>query len=55
MVKPKQSQIKKAAQDFVAEWKNRGKEDKDYVEFWEDLLEDVYGHAFFFHPWYGSE
>ena len=43
MVKPKQSQIKKAAHDFVAEWKNRGKEDKDYVEFWEDLLEDVFG------------
>ena len=41
MTKPKQSQIKKAAQKFVAEWKNRGKEDKDYVEFWEDLLEDV--------------
>ncbi len=43
MTKPKQSQIKKAAQKFVAEWKNRGKEDKDYVEFWEDLLEDVFG------------
>ena len=43
MVKPKQSDIKKAAQAFVAEWKNRGKEDKDYVEFWEDLLEDVFG------------
>ena len=43
MVNPKQSQIKKAAQKFVAEWKNRGKEDKDYVEFWEDLLEDVFG------------
>jgi len=43
MAKPKQSQIKKAAHDFVAEWKNRGKEDKDYVEFWEDLLEDVFG------------
>jgi len=43
MVKRKQSDIKKAAQKFVAEWKNRGKEDKDYVEFWEDLLEDVFG------------
>ena len=43
MVKPKQSQIKKAAHNFVAEWKNRGEEDKDYVEFWEDLLEDVFG------------
>ncbi len=43
MAKPKQSQIKKAAHDFVAEWKNRGEEDKDYVEFWEDLLEDVFG------------
>lgn len=43
MVRPKQSQIKKAAQKFVAEWKNRGEEDKDYVEFWEDLLEDVFG------------
>ena len=43
MTKPKQSQIKKAAQKFVAEWKKRGKEDKDYVEFWEDLLEDVFG------------
>lgn len=43
MVTPKQSQIKKAAQKFVVEWKNRGKEDKDYVEFWEDLLEDVFG------------
>ena len=43
MVKPKQSQIKKAAHDFVTEWKNRGEEDKDYVEFWEDLLEDVFG------------
>ncbi len=43
MVNPKQSQIKKAAQLFVTEWKNRGKEDKDYVEFWEDLLEDVFG------------
>ena len=43
MVKPKQSQIKKAAQEFIAEWKSRGKEDKDYVEFWEDLLEDVFG------------
>ena len=43
MAKPKQSQIKKAAQKFVAEWKNRGEEDKDYVEFWEDLLEDVFG------------
>ena len=39
----KQSDIKKAAQEFIAEWKNRGKEDKDYVEFWEDLLEDVFG------------
>ena len=43
MAKPKQSEIKKAAQKFVAEWKNRGKEDKDYTEFWEDLLEDVFG------------
>lgn len=43
MAKPKQSQIKKAAHEFVAEWKNRGEEDKDYVEFWEDLLEDVFG------------
>ena len=43
MVKRKQSDIKKAAQKFVAEWKSRGKEDKDYVEFWEDLLEDVFG------------
>ena len=43
MTKPKQSEIKKAAQQFVAEWKNRGKEDKDYTEFWEDLLEDVLG------------
>ena len=43
MVKRKQSDIKKAAQKFVADWKNRGKEDKDYVEFWEDLLEDVFG------------
>ena len=43
MVRRKQSDIKKAAQSFVAEWKNRGKEDKDYVEFWEDLLEDVFG------------
>ena len=43
MTKPKQSEIKKAAQKFVAEWKNRGKEDKDYTEFWEDLLEDVFG------------
>ena len=42
MAKPKQSEIKKAAQKFVAEWKNRGKEDKDYTEFWEDLLEDVF-------------
>ena len=43
MARPKQSEIKKAAQKFVAEWKNRGKEDKDYTEFWEDLLEDVFG------------
>lgn len=43
MAKPKQSEIKKAAQKFVAEWKNRGEEDKDYTEFWEDLLEDVFG------------
>ena len=43
MVKRKQSDIKKAAQKFVADWKDRGKEDKDYVEFWEDLLEDVFG------------
>ena len=43
MAKPKQSQIKKATHEFVAEWKNRGEEDKDYVEFWEDLLEDVFG------------
>jgi len=43
MVKPKHSDIKKAAQQFVAEWKTRGEEDKDYVEFWEDLLEDVFG------------
>ena len=43
MAKPKQSEIKKAAQKFVTEWKNRGKEDKDYTEFWEDLLEDVFG------------
>ena len=43
MAKPKQSEIKKAAQQFVAEGKNRGKEDKDYTEFWEDLLEDVFG------------
>ena len=43
MANPKQSQIKKAAHEFVAEWKNRGEEDKDYVEFWEDLLEDVFG------------
>ncbi len=43
MAKPKQSEIKKAAQAFVAEWRNRGEEDKDYTEFWEDLLEDVFG------------
>lgn len=43
MTKPKQSQIKKAAHNFIVEWKNRGKEDKDYVEFWEDLLEDIFG------------
>ena len=43
MAKPKQSEIKKAAHNFAAEWRNRGKEDKDYVEFWEDLLEDVFG------------
>ena len=43
MDRPKQSQIKKAAHEFVAEWKKRGEEDKDYVEFWEDLLEDVFG------------
>lgn len=43
MVKRKQSDIKKAAREFVVEWKSRGKEDKDYVEFWEDLLEDVFG------------
>ena len=43
MTKTKLSQIKKAAQNFVEEWKNRGKEDKDYTEFWEDLLEDVFG------------
>ena len=43
MAKPKQSEIKKAAKEFVAEWRHRGKEDKDYTEFWEDLLEDVFG------------
>lgn len=43
MVKPKQSDLKKAAKVFVGEWRNRGKEDKDYAEFWEDLLEDVFG------------
>ena len=43
MLRPKQSDIKKAARKFVAEWKNRGEEDRDYVEFWEDLLEDVFG------------
>ena len=43
MVRPKQSDIKKAACAFVAEWRNRGEEDRDYVEFWEDLLEDVFG------------
>lgn len=43
MVKRKQSDIKQAARDFVAHWKNRGDEDQNYVEFWEDLLEDVFG------------
>jgi len=43
MVRIRQSDIKKATREFVAEWKNRGEEDRDYVEFWEDLLEDVFG------------
>lgn len=43
MSNPRQSEIKNAARKFAAEWKNRGKEDKDYTEFWEDLLEDVFG------------
>ena len=39
----KQSDIKKAAKAFAKEWASRGKEDQDYTEFWEDLLEDVFG------------
>ena len=35
--------MKKAAKQFVKDWANRGKEDQDYTEFWEDLLEDVFG------------
>ncbi len=39
----KHSDIKKAAKQFVENWTGRGKEDQDYTEFWEDLLEDVFG------------
>ena len=35
--------IKEAARDFVNDWKDRGHEITDYIEFWEDLLEDVFG------------
>ena len=39
----KVSDRKEAARQFVKEWKNRGNEIEDYQEFWEDLLEDVFG------------
>lgn len=43
MAKLQQSEIKKAAQNFVEEWRHRGVEDKDYTEFWEDFLEAFWG------------
>lgn len=39
----KVSDRKEAARQFVSDWKNRGNEIEDYQEFWEDLLEDVFG------------
>lgn len=34
---------KKGAINFVKKWKDRGKEDEDYTDFWYDLLNMVYG------------
>ncbi|SEA19262.1 Type II restriction/modification system, DNA methylase subunit YeeA [Prevotella sp. tc2-28] len=39
----KVSDRKEAARQFVKNWMNRGHEIEDYQEFWEDLLEDVFG------------
>ena len=39
----KQSEIKKAAKEFVKKWNGKGKELQDDKTFWEDLLEDVFG------------
>lgn len=39
----KLSDRKEAARNFVKEWKERGHEIEEYQEFWEDLLEDVFG------------
>lgn len=39
----KQSEIRKAAKDFVNKWTGKGKERQDDKTFWEDLLEDVFG------------
>jgi len=39
----KQSEIKKAAKEFVNKWNGKGKERQDDKTFWEDLLEDVFG------------
>ena len=39
----KQSEIKKAAKEFVNKWIGKGKERQDDKTFWEDLLEDVFG------------
>lgn len=39
----KQSEIKRAAEEFVNKWIGKGKELQDDKTFWEDLLEDVFG------------
>ena len=39
----KQSEIKRAAIEFVKNWNGKGKELQDDKTFWEDLLEDVFG------------
>ena len=39
----KVSDRKEAIRQFVKDWENRGNEIEDYQEFWEDLLEDVFG------------
>lgn len=39
----KVSDRKEAARNFVKEWKDRGHEIEEYQEFWEDLLEDIFG------------